>query len=323
MDFTHADDMLPVTVLDALRLGERPGDAVVLPSWVPRWEAVAEAYLAEVGQRSGSTRTPGEYRRYLARFLVGMADPAAATPAQVHAFAYGPGPSGRVPSPSTVGVRLAALRGFYDFARRMRLLERNPADDVKRPRNPDPTPRGLTADELKHLLAQTPATPSGARDRAIMVTAVLTGLRRTEVLGLRAGDLEHRAGATYYRARTKGGTLRLRELPAPALRAITAALELAGTPLEEMPTDMSLFAISSHGFYKNLKAYADRAGLAHVTPHVLRHSAAKLRRDAGASIEEVGTFLGHRSLHTTSRYLARLEGERDTGWQRVAAALGV
>jgi len=86
---------------------------------------------------------------------------------------------------------------------------------------------------------------------------------------------------------------------------------------------MSLFAVSGHGFYKNLRAYAARAGLGHVTPHVLRHSAAKLRRDAGASIEDVGTFLGHRSLHTTSRYLARLEGERDTGWYGVAAALGV
>jgi len=311
--------MLPVTVIEVVRVGDAPA----LPTWLPRWESVAAAYLAEVGNRTGSTRTPEEYGRYLGRFLAGVDDPAMATPAQVHAFAYGPGPSGRMPSPSSVSVRLAALRGFYDFARRMRMLERNPADDVKRPRNADPTPRGLTADELKTLLAQTPTTPAGARDRAIIVTAVLTGLRRTEVLGLKAGDLEHRGGATYYRARTKGGTLRLRELPAPAVRVIAAALEARGTPLETMGADMSLFAISSHGFYKNLKAYADRAGLAHVTPHVLRHSAAKLRRDAGASIEEVGTFLGHRSLHTTSRYLARLEGERDTGWYGVAAALGV
>lgn len=95
------------------------------------------------------------------------------TPAEIPAFAYGPGLSGRMPAPSSVGVRLAALRGFYDFARRMRLIDRNPADDVKRPRNPDPTPRGLSADELRALLEATPPTPAGARDRAIILTAVL------------------------------------------------------------------------------------------------------------------------------------------------------
>lgn len=285
------------------------------------WRAVAGAFLTEVAQRTGSVRTPQEYGRYLARFMASMSDPAAATPAQVHGFAYGPGASGRMPSPSTVSVRLAALRGFYDFARRMRLIDRNPADDVKRPRNAEPTPRGLTADELRRLLAQTPPTPSGARDRALILTAVLTGLRRAEVLGLRAGDLERRGDVVYYTARTKGGSQRFRELPAPAFHAIADALDAQGTPLEAMAADAPLFAISSHGFYKNLGTYARRAGLKDVTPHVLRHSAAKLRRETGASIEDVGAFLGHRSLHTTSRYLARLEGEKDTGWRAAAALL--
>lgn len=287
------------------------------------WRAVAGAYLAEVAQRTGSERTPKEYARYIERFVAGVNDPGEATPAQLHAFAYGPGPSGRMPSPSTVGVRLAALRGFYDFARRMRLIERNPADDVKRPKAQEPTPRGLSPDELKRLLAQVPDTPSGTRDTAIITTAVLTGLRRAEILALRAGDLERRGGDVYYHVRTKGGSLRHREFPAPAYAAIEHALEALGTPLESLPDEAPLFPISSHGFYKNLKAYAERAGLKNVTPHVLRHSAAKLRRDTGASIEAVGSFLGHRSLHTTSRYLARLEGERDAGWHGVAAALGM
>ena len=119
------------------------------------------------------------------------------------------------------------------------------------------------------------------------------------------------------------GHQRHRELPAPAYRAIQTALKELGTPLETLAPDAPLFPIGGEGFRVNLKRYAKRAGLEGVSPHVLRHSAAKLRRDTGATIEDIGTFLGHRSLHTTSRYLARLEGEHDTGWYGVAAALGV
>lgn len=287
------------------------------------WQRVGVAWLEEVRQRTGSERTPTEYGRYVARFLASVDDPAQTTPAMVHTFAYAPGPSGKTPSASTVTVRLAALRGFFDFARRMRLIDRNPADDVKRPKAQEPTPRGLDADELRALLAAIPATPGGTRDKAIIITATLTGLRRSEVLGLRAGDIERRGGTVFYDCRTKGGKERHRELPAPAWSAIERWLAVQGVTLETLEDDAPLFPVSSHGFYKNLQRYATRAGLPPISPHVLRHSAAKLRRDTGASIEDVGRFLGHSSLHTTSRYLARLEGERDTGWQGVAALIGV
>ena len=58
-------------------------------------------------------------------------------------------------------------------------------------------------------------------------------------------------------------------------------------------------------------------------PHDLRHTAAKLRRNNGASIEDVSALLGHRSIATTATYLARMGGEEDHGWDGAAAALGV
>jgi integrase len=57
--------------------------------------------------------------------------------------------------------------------------------------------------------------------------------------------------------------------------------------------------------------------------HIFRHSAAKLRRDAGESIEEVSRFLDHSSLAVTTTYLRRLEGQEDLGWARVAEAIGI
>jgi integrase len=69
---------------------------------------------------------------------------------------------------------------------------------------------------------------------------------------------------------------------------------------------------------------ADRlAGLAPTELHVLRLTAAKVRRDAGESIEAVSSFLDHSSLAVTTIYLRRLEGETDRIWPDVALAIGV
>jgi integrase len=76
-------------------------------------------------------------------------------------------------------------------------------------------------------------------------------------------------------------------------------------------------------FYGNLRRYFRLAGLPPAGVHIFRHSAAKLRRDAGESVEQVSRFLDHSSLAVTSVYLRRLEGDRDTTWQRVAEAIGI
>jgi len=56
--------------------------------------------------------------------------------------------------------------------------------------------------------------------------------------------------------------------------------------------------------------------------HIFRHSAAKLRRDAGESVEDVSRFLDHSSLAVTTTYLRRLEGQEDRSWGKVAEAIG-
>lgn len=81
--------------------------------------------------------------------------------------------------------------------------------------------------------------------------------------------------------------------------------------------------ITSGTFYGRFRRYLQAAGLAPTGLHVLRHTAAKLRRDAGASVEAVSAFLDHSSLAVTTVYLRRLEGEEDRTWPDVAAAIGV
>ncbi len=79
--------------------------------------------------------------------------------------------------------------------------------------------------------------------------------------------------------------------------------------------------ITSGTFYTNLRRYLKKAGLPAGGVHIFRHSAAKLRRDAGESIEDVSRFLDHSSLAVTTTYLRRLEGQEDKSWRRLLKPL--
>jgi integrase/recombinase XerD len=293
------------------------------------WSALIGAWLAEVQARTGSDRTPTEYGRYAARFAEWVGgDLGRATTAAIHAFAYAPlpdhrrgGKPGKTPGASSINVRLAALRSLYDFARRHGVITRNPADDVRRPQLAPPTPKGLTPAQIRDLIEATRDSAAGRRDRAIILLAVLTGLRREELLRLTAGSLNFDDDVPLYEVRTKGGKLRRRELPRPAYEAIVDYLEADGRPLTTLDADARLFPITSQTLYLNLRRYGDRADIPGLTIHTLRHTAAKLRRQAGAGLEDVQSLLGHASIATTARYLARMEGARDTGWEAAAALL--
>ena len=81
--------------------------------------------------------------------------------------------------------------------------------------------------------------------------------------------------------------------------------------------------ITSGTFYTNLRRYLAKAELPPSGVHVFRHSAAKLRRDVGESVESVSRFLDHSNLATTTTYLRRLEGQSDTSWAKVSEAIGL
>lgn len=218
---------------------------------------------------------------------------------------------------------------------RMSLVAANPCDQLERPKATPAPPRALTAADIKKLLYAIPSNPVGLRDRAIILTLTLTGRRRTEVLNLKARDLIRdlikEGEAVYYTYRGKGGKHGKRELPQPAFRAIQQALEAFGKDFATLKPDESLWpssgdsrrGITSGTFYGNLRRYFNNSGLPQAGVHIFRHSAARLRREAGESVEQVSRFLDHSSLAVTTVYLRQLEGDRDTTWEQVATALGV
>src|SRR5664279_1379996 len=307
-----------------------PGDTPMPPLSLPAlqsgtptaWEEAIYAFLVEKRSRSGSTRTVESYARMLWPFFR-VTTPDQVRPSDVLAYAHGIGASGRVPSSTTVGARIACLSSFYRFTIRMGLLTGNPCDALERPRTVPSVARGYSAAEVRRLLAVVPDTERGRRDRAILLVLVLTGRRRAEVMSLRAGDLSLEGDTVFYRYRGKGGKRGRRELPQPAYDAICRTVADVGQDLATMDPETSLWQISSGTFYGRFRRYLQAAGLTPTGLHVLRHTAAKLRRDAGASIEAVSSFLDHSSLAVTSVYLRRLEGETDRTWPDVAAAIGL
>jgi site-specific recombinase XerD len=295
------------------------------------WDQALYAFLVEKGNRSGSRRTVESYSRMLWPFFAERSlTPDRVKPADVLAWVHGIGKSGRTPSSTTIGARIACLSSFYRFLIRMGLVVGDPCDAVERPRSVQSVARGYSADDVRRLLAVVPDTVAGRRDRAILLTFVLTGRRRTEVIDLRAGDLSLEGETCFYSYRGKGGKRGRRELPHPAYEATCATLADASKELATMAPDESLWqaaarpeGVTSGTFYGRFRRYLRLAGLAPTGIHVLCHTAAKLRRDAGESIEAVSAFLDHSSLAVTTVYLRRLESEADTTWKQVAEAIGL
>ena len=295
------------------------------------WDQALYAFLVEKANRSGSRRTVESCSRMLWPLFRDLGKtPDQVKQADVLAWVHGIGKSGRIPSATTVGARIACLSSFYRFLIRMGLVVSNPTDAVDRPRSIPAPARGYSADEVRRLLAVVPDTVAGRRDRAILLTLVLTGRRRAEVIGLRAGDLSVEGETVFYAYRGKGGKRGRRELPRPAYEAICISLADVGKELAALAPNESLWqaaarpeGVTSGTFYGRFRRYLRAAGLAPTGVHVLRHTAAKLRRDAGESIEEVSAFLDHSSLAVTTVYLRRLEGQEDRAWREVAEAIGV
>lgn len=130
---------------------------------VPAWTETVVAFLAEKERRSGSRRTVEGYARMIWPFLDRIGSPDRITPTHVLAWAHEVGASGREPSSATVGARIACFSSYFRFLIRMSIASSNPCDALERPRTVQSVARGLSADEVRRLLAVVPGTVAELR----------------------------------------------------------------------------------------------------------------------------------------------------------------
>ena len=194
--------------------------------------------------------------------------------------------------------KLSAVKSWLDFLHAAGVLTQNPAASVRAPRLPARLPRALAYVDVEALLERGVEEPTARRDRAILELLYGAGLRVAELVALdwEDVDLEER----WLRVRGKGDKERMVPMGYPAQEALKD-WEVSGEgPVFPGEGAERMTVRTAH---RVVVRAARRAGLAGVTPHVLRHSFATHLLEGGANLRVVQELLGHESLVTTQRYL--------------------
>ena len=206
--------------------------------------------------------------------------------------------------------KLACLRSFFRYLQRQGVVTRNPAEDVRTPKQPKQLPRVLTKDDARALMEFPSETPGlSLRDRALLETLYSTGARVSEVVGINLEDLSAREGLV--RLRGKGRKERVVPIGNVAVGAIGQYRSWLNSAPGTQPPALSktpLFRNSRGGrlttrtVARIVSRYSRALPGGPVNPHALRHSFATHLLDEGADLRSIQEMLGHASLSTTQKY---------------------
>jgi integrase/recombinase XerD len=266
-------------------------------------------------ERGLSRNTLEAYRSDIQQFGEFLArrglDPLTITPAQLASFVseLADGHNGRpAVAPATLQRKVACLRSFYRHLRRERLIEHDPAAELRGPRSRARLPHVLSRDEVTRLLAQPKGTsPAALRDRALLETMYACGLRASEAIGLELSSIDLDAGVL--RAHGKGSKERIVPIGSKAIESLRAYCDKGRPKLVGIREEARVFVnlrgsgLSRQGLYKIVQRHAASAGLAHrMSPHTLRHSFATHLLAGGCDLRSLQEMLGHADIATTQMY---------------------
>jgi len=210
--------------------------------------------------------------------------------------------------PASIRRNLAAIRTYFAFLLSEGYVTTDPTERMDLPRTTRRLPQVLTPGEVERLLeAGDPAGPLYWRDRALLEFAYASGVRVSELIGLKVRDVDIQEGLAVVLG--KGSKERLVPVGRSALQALIVYLREIRPRLSRGRSEGTLFLnargqpLSRMGVWKILRQQVRRAGITkRVSPHTLRHSFATHLLEGGADLAAVQEMLGHADIATTQVY---------------------
>jgi integrase/recombinase XerD len=208
----------------------------------------------------------------------------------------------------SVARHLVTIRHFFRFALLEGFVKEDSAATIESPKFRQSLPYFLSLEEVERLLAQPDVSSAiGLRDKAIIELMYSTGIRVSELTGIRMGDLQMEAGCL--RCTGKGNKERLVPVGKKALAVVEAYMKKARPELLKDGASPQLF-LNQRGrpmdritIWKIMGQYGRKAKLRKpLKPHTLRHSFATHLLDRGADLRSVQMMLGHSDISTTQIY---------------------
>ncbi len=263
-------------------------------------------------EKQASNNTVISYQRdlnQLAAYLEarGICEPEKVTKTSLNSYILDLEKQGK--ATTTISRELASIKSFFHYEFREGKVRKDPAEFVKAPKVEKKPPVILTVDQVNALLAQPGrSTSKEVRDKAMLELLYATGIRVSELIGLKLEDLNMQVGYIICRDRN-------RERMVPFGRNVKQVLSqylggareqlLKGKESPWLFTNCSGQPMSRQGFWKLIKHYGEQAGIeADITPHTLRHSFAAHLICSGADLHAVQAMLGHSDMATTQVYTA-------------------
>lgn len=209
---------------------------------------------------------------------------------------------------STISRSIASIKAFFHFLMREGSVGTDVSDCLKAPKVERKTPDILSVEEMKRLLEQ----PSGDSDKELRDSAMLellyaTGIRVSELIGLKISDVNMQMGYLICRDGDKERMVSFDSEVREVLRQyLTKARDhmAANEARDILFVNCSGNPMSRQGFWKLVKSYAKKAGISKdITPHTLRHTFAAHMVEKGTDLKSVQEMLGHSDISTTHIYV--------------------
>ena len=209
--------------------------------------------------------------------------------------------------PSTISRCIASMKAFFQYLLKQGILKEDLTEELKSPKIEKKVPEILSTEEVECLLKQTKgSTPKELRDCAMLELLYATGIRVSELIGLKLTDVNLKMEYIKCQDAHKERVIPFGNV---AKNAVSRYLAEGRTELVQEAESPWLFTncsgqpMSRQGFWKLIKGYGKKAGIHHeITPHTLRHSFAAHLVNNGADLRAVQEMMGHSDIATTQIY---------------------